>query len=197
MIRSQFTVPSRLAAAVAVAVLLLPSLAQARSYRHHASHAVAATKPDAAASAKPMLVGNYGDWGAYLSQGKSKICYALAQPKDRAPSTLKKDQAYIFVSTRPAEGVHNEVSVIMGVPLKDGAAQAKAEVGATSFDLVSKGQNAWMKNAADETRFLDALKHGGKLVVKGTLVKGGTATDSYSLSGLSQALERVVKDCQS
>ncbi len=198
MIRSTATGPRCAAALIAAALLLAPCLAQARSYRRHpAAGTSAAAKPDAAAPAKPVLVGNYGDWGAYATQGKSKICYALAQPKDRVPASLKKSQAYVFISNRPAEGVRNEVSVIMGVPLKDGAALAKAEVGSASFDLVSKGQNAWMKNAADETRFLDAMKHGGKLVVKGTLVKGGTATDSYSLSGLAQALERVVKDCQS
>ncbi len=167
--------------------------ARVRHHRHEAAPAAASATP-----AKPTLVGSFGDWGAYSAQGgKSKICYALAQPKDRAPSALKKDQAYIFISNRPAEGVHNEISVMMGVPLKEGAAQARAEVGTASFDLVAKGQNAWIKNAADETRFIDAMKKGSKLIVKGTLVKGGTATDSYSLSGLGQALDRVVKDCQS
>ncbi len=198
MIRSKNT-GSKIAVTLAAAALLaLPSsFAEARSHRKPLSatgdgKAGATTTPG-----KPMLVGNYGDWGAYLTQGgKSKICYALAQPKDRTPSSLKKEQAYIFISNRPAEGVHNEISVIMGVPLKDGDAQAKAEIGTASFDLVSKGQNAWVKNAADEARFIDAMKKGSKLIVKGTLIKGGTATDSYSLSGLAQALDRAVKDCQ-
>ena len=162
-------------------------------------HKPAKPAPAAAASgpAKPVLVGTYGDWGAYATQGgKAKICYALAQPKDRAPAALKKEQAYIFISDRPAENVKNEISVIMGVPLKEGAAEARAEVGSATFDLVSKGQNAWVKNAADETRFIDAMKKSPRLVVKATLGKGGKATDSYSLTGLGQALERVVKDCQ-
>jgi hypothetical protein len=84
----------------------------------------------------------------------------------------------------------------MGVPLKEGATEAHALVGSASFDLVSKGQNAWMKNAADETRFIDTMKKSGKLTVKSTLIKGGTATDSYSLSGLGQALDRVLKECK-
>ena len=183
----------RLAAAVAF-LTVAPGLADAAS-RHHKPKA--AEPAVASGPAKPVLVGTYGDWGAYSAQGgKAKICYALAQPKSRNPATLKKDAAYIFISNRPAEGVKNEISVIMGVPLKEGAAEAKAEVGSATFDLVSKGQNAWVKNAADETRFIDAMKKSGKMTVKGTLVKGGTATDSYSLSGLGQALDRVVKDCQ-
>ena len=155
-----------------------------------------AAKKDAAPGAKPTLVGTFGDWGAYEAQGaKSKICYALAQPKERTPATLKREQAYIFISSRPGEGVHNEVSVIMGLPLKEGSGDAKAEVGTTTFDLVTKGQNAWMKNAAQEGQLIDVMKKHGRLVVKAPGAKGALATDAYSLSGLGQALDRVAKDC--
>jgi invasion protein IalB len=166
-----------------------------------ASHVALKLKAKAAAAAaadagKPQLVGTYGDWLAYQAQSpKSKICYALAQPKDRAPATLKGAQAYIFISSRPGEHVRNEISVIMGVPLKEGSGDAKAEVGTTAFDLVTKGQNAWMKNAAQESQLIDVMKKHGRLMVKAPVVKGGVATDSYSLSGLAQALDRVTKDC--
>lgn len=183
--------------AVPLMLALTSSGAMAAHHRKPAKPAKPAAAAAEAGPAKPVLVGTFGDWGAYATQGgKAKICYALAQPKDRAPAALKKEQAYIFISNRPAEGVKNEVSVIMGVPLKEGATEARAEVGSASFDLVSKGQNAWMKNAADETRFIEVMKKNARLTVKATLGKGGKAVDSYSLSGLGQALERAVKDCQ-
>ncbi|HWG03910.1 MAG TPA: hypothetical protein VG271_02755, partial [Beijerinckiaceae bacterium] len=70
---------------------------------------------NAAAAAKPQLVGSFGDWGAYAAKtGGGKTCYALAQPKDRQPGDLKRDPAYIFISERPAENVHDEISIIMG-----------------------------------------------------------------------------------
>ena len=147
-------------------------------------------------SAKPTLVGSYGDWGAYEAQGpKSKICYALAQPKERTPASLKREQGYIFISTRPGEHVRNEVSVIMGLPLKEGSGDAKAEVGSSNFDLVTKGQNAWMKDAAQETQLIGVMKKHGRLVVKAPSSKGAVAIDAYSLNGLGQALDRVAKDC--
>ena len=184
------------ALAVASLALAMPTGgALARSHHRAAPPPVAEKTAPAADPAKPTLVGSFGDWGAYATQGRSRVCYALGKPKDRVPAALKKEQAYVFISNRPSEGVKNEISVIMGVPLKE-AAEARAEVGAATFDLVAKGQNAWVKNAADETRFIDALKKGGKLVVRGTLIKGGVATDSYSLAGLAQALDRVVKDCR-
>jgi hypothetical protein len=150
---------------------------------------------DVKKAGKPVQVGSYGDWGAFLAEsGKDKTCYALATPKERAPATLKRDPAYLFISNRPAEKVRNEVSIIMGFAMKDGA-EARADIGGSNFDLVAKGSNAWIKNPAEESRFVEELKKGSKLIVKAASLKGKVTTDSYSLSGISQALERVQKDC--
>lgn len=194
---------STLAAAAVLGLLAAsPALAATHKKPAHAaekaeSKADAKEKADGKAlSSKPQLVGKYGDWGAYEAQGaKSKICYALAQPKERTPSSLKRDAGYIFISTRPGEHVKNEVSVIMGLPLKEGSGDAKAEVGTTNFDLVTKGQNAWMKDSAQEGQLVGAMKKHGRLVVKAPSSKGAVATDSYSLNGLGPALDRVAKDC--
>ena len=189
------------------AVLSLLAASPALAATHRKPTKVAAekaqdSKPEAksdakaALSSKPQLVGTYGDWGAYEAQSaKSKICYALAQPKERTPPSLKREQGYIFISTRPGEHVRNEVSVIMGLPLKEGSGDAKAEVGTSDFDLVTKGQNAWMKDSAQEGQFVGAMKKHGRLVVKAPSSKGAVATDSYSLNGLGPALDRVAKDC--
>jgi hypothetical protein len=183
----------------AVLALSFASPALAASHKKPVA-AKAAEKPaepkKEALTAKPTLVGSYGDWGAYEAQGpKSKICYALAQPKERTPTSLKRDQGYIFISTRPGEHVKNEVSVIMGLPLKEGSGDAKAEVGTNNFDLVTKGQNAWMKDSTQETALIGVMKKHGRLVVKAPSSKGAVATDAYSLNGLGQALDRVAKDC--
>ncbi len=180
-----------------------PALAQSHKKPTPASAAklvpASAAKPTAkkdALSSKPTLVGTYGDWGTYEAQGaKSKICYALAQPKERTPSSLKRDQGYIFISSRPGENVRNEVSVIMGLPLKEGSGDAKAEVGTTTFDLVTKGQNAWMKDSVQEGQMIGVMKKHGRLIVKAPNAKGTVATDAYSLNGLGPALDRVAKDC--
>ncbi len=171
-----------------------PALAAVRHKPEPAKPAATAKKD--APSSKPTLVGTFGDWGAYEAQGaKSKICYALAQPKERTPPSLKRDQGYIFISTRPGENVRNEVSVIMGVPLKEGSGDARAEVGTSNFDLVTKGQNAWMKDSGQEGALIGVMKKHGRLVVKAPSSKGAVAVDSYSLNGLGQALDRVAKGC--
>jgi hypothetical protein len=40
------------------------------------------------------------------------------------------------------------------------------------------------------------MKKGSKLIVKATSAKGKATTDTYSLSGIGQALDKVRKDCQ-
>ncbi len=83
-----------------------------------------------AEAAKPNLIASFGDWNVFVGQaGRGKICYALAQPKSREPAA-KRDAGYAFISDRPAEGVRNEVSFIMGFDVAGGLASSdKADKG--------------------------------------------------------------------
>lgn len=149
----------------------------------------------AAGQGETFLVGTFGDWSAYTSgKDRAKVCYALSQPKDRKPAGLNRDPAYIFISNRMADGARNELSVIMGFPLKAGS-EAQATLGRTTFALLTKETNAWLKNPAQESQMIDAMKRSGDLVVKATSLRGNDTTDRYSLRGLAQAIERIGKDC--
>ncbi len=147
------------------------------------------------ADAKPEQLASFGDWGAFATHGGNRTCYALAAPKERAPKGKVKEPAYVFISTRPAENVKNEVAINLGYPTKD-SGTAAADIDGDGFELVLKGTNAWIKNPAEEPKFVKALKEGTKLTVKATAAKGFTSTDSYSLEGLSKALDRVQQECR-
>jgi hypothetical protein len=152
-----------------------------------------AASADTTKTGKPSQLASYGDWGVFVAQGENaKTCYALATPKDRVPAGLKRDPAYVFIANRPAENVREEVSIIMGFPMKEGG---RAEIAGSGFALIAKGANAWIKNQAEEAKFVDAMKKGAKLIVKAPSLRGHVTTDSYSLTGLAQALERVAKEC--
>lgn len=150
-----------------------------------------------AGSGKPEQLATFGDWGAYLAQGgKDKTCYALGQPKVREPKTKLKDtSAYIFISSRPGEGVRNEVAINLGYATKDGSA-ANAAIDGDDWELITKGTNAWVKDQAKEKEFVGALRGGSKLVVKASSAKGTSTTDTYTLKGLSDALARVAQECK-
>jgi invasion protein IalB len=192
----------------------------------------AATKPAKAAAktekkddaAKPALVASFGDWNVFVGQaGKGRICYTLAQPKSREPASLTRDPGYAFISDRPAEGVRNEVSFIMGFDVAGGADAAEAKldpkpgekpatktdaktkipagpapvalVDETSFEMLPKGGNLWVKNAAKEGALITEMRKGAKLVVKAASLRGHQSIDTYSLTGFAQALDRLQKEC--
>jgi hypothetical protein len=160
----------------------------------------AAAEPTGALTggAKPTLLGQYGDWGAYAaSPGGKKICFAIAKPasSETTPSGKPRNPAYMFVASRPSDKVSNEVSIVIGYPFK-ASADATVEVGSTAFALYTQQDGAWIKNASDEPRLIEAMRAGQNAVVKGVSAKGTRSTDIFSLKGLSQALDRSGQDCQ-
>ncbi|OSI78830.1 invasion associated locus B family protein [Bradyrhizobium canariense] len=151
-----------------------------------------------AGGAEPTLIGQFGTWGAYSAapNGK-KVCFALAKPSSSKtnPPNRPRDPAYAFVSTRPAEKVNNEVSVMIGYALKPGS-ESSVEVGGAAFAMYSQGDGLWIKNAAEEERMVEAMRKSADLVVKGMSSKGTETTDTFSLKGLAQALDKIAQDCR-
>ncbi len=199
----------RMLTALGVSVLVCgaSSLAQAQSAPPKAAKAAvkpAPAKPEAkpaaavAGSAEPTLIGQFGTWGAYTAtpNGK-KVCFALAKPSSSKtnPPNRPRDPAYAFVSTRPAEKVTNEVSVMIGYTLKPGS-ESTLEVGGASYAMYTQGDGLWIKNAAEEERMVDAMRRAADVTVKGVSAKGTETTDTFSLKGLSQALDRLAQDCK-
>jgi Invasion associated locus B (IalB) protein len=188
------------------------SLAQAQSAapkgakdaaKQPAPAAKPAAKPEPAATAaaggaEPTLIGQFGTWGAYTAtpNGK-KVCFALAKPSSSKtnPPNRPRDPAYAFVSTRPAEKVTNEVSIMIGYALKPGS-ESSLEVAGASYAMYTQGDGLWIKNAAEEERMVDAMRKAADVTVKGVSAKGTETIDTFSLKGLSQALDKLAQDCR-
>ncbi len=149
---------------------------------------------------KPTLLGQYGDWGAYTaSPGGKKVCFAIAKPASSStvPPNRPRNPIYMFISTRPSDKppVSNEVSIIIGYPFKPGS-DSSLEIGSTAYALYTQQDGGWIKDGAQETQVVEAMKAGQSAVVKGTSAKGTQSSDTFSLKGLSQALDRVAQDCK-
>jgi len=154
--------------------------------------------PAAAGGAQPKLLGQYGIWGAYTaSPGGKKVCFVLAKPtaSETNPPNRPRNPVYMFISTRPADKVTNEVSLVVGYPFKVGT-EATAQVGGTSFALYTQQDGAWIKNATEEAKMVDAMRGGNSAVIKGVSAKGTQSTDTFALKGVSQALDRTAQECK-
>ena len=223
MIVTAFLSCRRAGLALAIAAISMAGVfASADAAQKKTLEKKAADKKDDAS--KPALVASFGDWNVFVGQaGKGRICYTLAQPKTREPAGLNRDPGYAFISDRPAEGVRNEVSFIMGFDVAAGpdSAGSKPEAKApgksaskpdsksktapgvapvaaveeATFELLPKGANLWVKNAARESELIAVMRKGVKLTVKASSLKGHASTDVYSLAGFSQAMDRLMKEC--
>src|SRR6185295_6699521 len=128
------------------------------------SIALAQPKPPAAGpTAQATLLGQFGDWGAYTaSPGGAKVCFALAKPTSSVDVPPNRRTAanvvYMFISTRPAEKVSNEISVLVtGYAFKPNS-EASVAVGGASFAMYTQNDGAWVKNAAEEAKLLDTMR---------------------------------------
>jgi hypothetical protein len=197
-----------LVASLLVCGVTIPAHAQGTSSPKTANPATAkpaVAKPAAATAAasvaggaEPTLVGQFGTWGAYTAtpNGK-KVCFALAKPSASRtnPANRPRDPAYAFVSTRPAEKVTNEVSIMIGYTLKPGS-ESTLEVGGGTYAMYTQGDGLWIKNAAEEERMVEAMRKSADVVVKGVSAKGTETIDTFSMKGLAQALDRLSQDCR-
>ncbi|MDB5597975.1 MAG: hypothetical protein JWN71_19 [Xanthobacteraceae bacterium] len=157
-----------------------------------------AALPTAIVGKGAVLLGQYGDWGAYSAapNGK-KVCFALARLVNSPPGTRNqpRDPTYLFISTRPADGVKNEFSIMSDYSFKP-ASDAVVEIGGTSYAMYTQNNQAWIKNRADETRLIDAMLRHPKVSIKGDTARGARPSDDYAIKGLGQALDRVGQECR-
>lgn len=178
-------------------LVLLPLVAAALALP---ATALAQPRP-ANPTAQATLLGQYGDWGAYTaSPGGRKVCFALSKPtsqQDNPPNRRTASNAvYLFVSTRPDEKVSNEISVLVTGYAFKANTEATMTIGSGGFPMYTQNDGAWVKNAAEEARLIEAMRKSGDAVIKAQTSKGTQTTDTFSLKGISQALDRAAQECR-
>ncbi len=57
--------------------------------------------------------------------------------------------------------------------------------------MYTQNDGAWVKNAAEEVRLVDAMRRAADVTVRGESGRGTKTTDKFSLKGVSQALDRA------
>jgi hypothetical protein len=187
-------------ARLAMAMLFVASVAPAASRTHHTadrtSNAAARTSHNAD---RPTFLGAFKDWSAY-TRGISdmKVCYALSEPKSKEPARAKRDPAYFLINDWPQRRSKAEAEIVPGYQYRDGST-VTVQVGAVKFAFFTKNEagagGAWVLNPSDEDRLLGAMRNGTTAVVTGTSRRGTLTHDTYGLSGISDALDRIHQSC--
>jgi len=172
---------------IKIATFLAVSLAMA---------GVAAAAPSPAATP----AGTFQNWNFYTAgSGGSQVCFIASQPTDSKYSkpVSGRDPAFFQVTTIPSKNIREEASSIVGYTFAADTSVV-ADVDGTKFKMFldsSYPDTTWAQ-PDQEAALLTAMRHGHVLTLTGTSSRKTTVVDTYSLSGVSAALDAMSKACK-
>ncbi|HEY3778421.1 MAG TPA: invasion associated locus B family protein [Rhizomicrobium sp.] len=161
--------------------------------------AAACAAPGLARAAQPEILGSFKNWTAYTTDaGDAKVCYALSKPLSSEPRKARRDPIFFLINDWPGRKAKGEPEVVPGYEYKDGS-DVTVQIGSDKFALFAKNEGgaggAWVEAQADEERLVKAMKVGSEAVVTGTSKHGTVTRDTYSLSGIADALAKADQAC--
>lgn len=155
---------------------------------------IAFTSP-AIAQNTAMVMKEFNAWSLHQSRDAGhNICYAISEPVSKKPKNANRAAIVFYVSAWPKDGVVNQVSVKLGYPI-DTKKNVTVQVDSDTFELVARDERAYVYDATQELKLLEAMKKGTQMVVKATSTRGTETIDTYSLKGVSSALKSLAKNC--
>ena len=139
------------------------------------------------------------DWSVFVEENP-KECWGVSAPKetvntkDGKPTSVRRGDILLFVTYRP--GNQGEVSFTGGYPFAGGSTVG-LDIGGTKFDLFSDGEWAWSGSKDEDARIIAAMKSGASAVLTARSARGTQTADTFSLNGISAALDEAAKRCAS
>lgn len=146
------------------------------------------------------LSGTYRDWFVYRAgDGDGLTCFALSKPRNSDPGNLERGEIAFLVSSWPATDRQHEPSIVAGYPYSEDP-RVQVEVGGDQFDFTLTRNDgdrggAWISETAVEPRLIASMKGGATMVVTGVTATGTLTRDTYSLAGITAALDHVESNC--
>lgn len=139
------------------------------------------------------------DWSVFVEENPTKECWGVSAPKetvnsrDGKPVAVRRGDILLFVTFRPglAQG---EVSFAGGYPFAGGSTVG-LDVGGTTFELMTDGEWAWSGSPDLDTKIVAALKSGSSAVLTARSARGTETKDTFSLLGVTAAIDEAAKRC--
>lgn len=140
----------------------------------------------------PKPIKQHKAWGAYTYNDAraGKICYILSIPTAKEPTDRDHGDVFFLVSQKPDGTRKFEPQVEVGYPLKPQAA-VTVTIDGKNFKMFSQGNNAWLEDVGQEPALVEAMRSGRSMKVSGQSSRGTQTSYTYSLSGVTAALQEV------
>ncbi|WOI53405.1 invasion associated locus B family protein [Parvularcula sp. LCG005] len=152
--------------------------------------------PVVAQAAEPEQVATYRDWIVYSADlGTDTLCYAVTEASDKEPSAVNHGDVFFMVSTWKSGVAANQPSFMAGYTLRD-RPEPMIRIGSDKWDMFTAGSEGFVETDSDEKSVVGAMRRGSEMRVS-AMSERGTATEyTFSLLGISNALDRVERACR-
>lgn len=138
------------------------------------------------------------DWSVFVEEDP-KECWGVSAPKETVNTrdgqavSVRRGDILLFVTYRPGSA-GGEVSFTGGYPFAGGSTVA-LDIGGTTFELFTDGEWSWSGSKDDDAKIVAALKAGTSAVLTARSGRGTETRDTFSLLGVSAALDEAAKRC--
>jgi len=151
----------------------------------------------AAVAMAQTSVGAFQKWNVFTSnEPDGKMCFVASQPQDSKYSQVitSRDPVFFMITSIPAKKIKNEVSTIIGFAFGPNAI-VQIDIDGMKFTMFTANTDTAWAMPEQEAGLVNALKAGATLKVTGTSKRGTSTTDTYSLSGITAALQKMATEC--
>jgi len=142
-------------------------------------------------------VGTFQKWNVFTSnEPDGKMCFVASQPQDSKYSQVitSRDPVFFMITSIPAKKIRNEVSTIIGFAFGPNAT-VQLDIDGMKFTMFTANTDTAWAMPEQEAALVNAMKAGSTLKVTGTSKRGTSTTDTYSLSGITAALQKMATEC--
>ena len=158
--------------------------------------AIVSTMSSTAVLQEPQPVATYRDWLVYkVETGADTICYAVTEPTDRDPANVDHGDVYFAVATWKSGKATQQPSLLAGYPLRDRPSPL-VRVGSDRWNMFTAGDEAFVESNGDESRLVSAMRRGADMRVSAMSERGTNTEYTFSLYGITNALERAERECR-
>lgn len=141
-------------------------------------------------AAAQTLDQTFADWSVFTHQNS---CYIASAPKKSTGNYRKRGQPYLLVVSKGAAA--DEVNASSGYPYA-AKSEAIASLDGKQVKLFTQGNVAWAYDATQDAQLVAEMKQGNTIAIRGKSQRGTWSEDSYSLTGFSNAYQRMKALCK-
>ena len=140
------------------------------------------------------------DWLVFEEVSSTKYCWSISEPKESVHTrdgrvvSVRRGEIRLYISFIPERNVNGEITFESGYPFRDGAV-VTVDIDGNKFRLFTLGQMAWTNSDEDDTKMVQAMKRGKEAKVVGVSSRGTTTKDTFSLMGVTAAIDDARKRC--